>query len=72
MAQRHAARITNQRRDLVPVLERPGDHEPTREASGAEDGELHTGASGTSGARSICWSFRPGLDGSRDNDMFTM
>ncbi|MFN7883081.1 MAG: hypothetical protein ACK5PF_08730, partial [bacterium] len=43
MAQRHAARITNQRRDLVAVLERLREHASTREAGGAEDGELHRG-----------------------------
>jgi hypothetical protein len=41
MAHRHAARITNQCRDVVPILERLGDHAPTGEARGAEDTEFH-------------------------------
>jgi hypothetical protein len=41
MAHRHAARITNQCRDVVPILERLHDHAPTSEARGAEDSEFH-------------------------------
>jgi hypothetical protein len=41
MAQRHAARFTNQGRHLVALLKRLREYESTGEAGGAEEGELH-------------------------------